>query len=582
MKNRVYGVTSQVIIVLTFFAGMWLNYFLISPVVIEEETGRYVGDQAIFFSYFQDNLPDNEEISGQMLEQLYPSASKLDNYNSELFVIGQSDGFVFNTVSIEEEGSASSILEEKYGKSAGKIMSDELREPRGNGRIVYESKTNSFYFTRYDGKHKLLFFCATEYKKAESDAASRFLMLFGIMLAGGILIILISFRNFRKVTKRTLEEAIVQQDLDTASEIQQSMLPHRNRQLMQVDIDAQIIPAQKVGGDLYYYFLRNGLLYFCVGDVSGKGMPAALCMSRAVTIFRNMAIEGKTPCEIAVRLNEELCYNNDKNIFLTAFIGAVGVYDGHMVYCNAGHDEPLYWSGKEGSTVEFLKTSENLPLGFDTSSKYVERSMNIGDNSMLLLYTDGINEARDRHRKLYGNERLRNFIEGAKELSSKEINDALIKDVNNFASGVQQSDDITLLTLRNIARPKALQIRNEIGELKKLRLFLEEIFRECPLDTKDLIKVRAGLDEAVTNVVRYAYTDSGDIELTAGIVNKELVFTLKDSGIEFNPLTFDSGAPSSEVLRVGGMGIPIMKASFDSIEYQRTDCFNKLIMKKKL
>jgi len=572
---KYYGIVNHVIILLIFFVGMLTNYFILYPIIEDEESKRIIGDieryseQLIFHA--DDLIADPSCVDS--LRKIIK-----DPYGGRL-MITKPDGTILYD-SEKESGNALYVLSEAYGEEAFNVLKNELEIIDRESRAHYSFPLKMSFFASYKEEAGIAIFYVAEYKVAGSKMIFAFNLLTKIMLVGAVLLIIISISNIRRLTKNIIEQTAANKDLETASAIQTSMLPRGSKHLLQLDVDARLMPAKKVGGDLYYYVLRQGVLYFCIGDVSGKGVPASLCMSRTVSLFRIIAMRGLSPAKIAENINTELCINNDQNMFVTAIIGAIRVFDGFVTYCNAGHEAPLYWNGREDSEVEYIKSSSNMPLGFDGESEFKEDSFVMEKNGMLLLYTDGVNEGRSRN-GLYGRSRLRTLVERLKNDTASEINSGIISEMIDFEKGEKQSDDITLLTLRNVKRTKELCIFNDIKELKKLSPFCEQIFKECTLDSKSMMRVRAGLDEALTNCVRYAYDGPArDITMTASISEGKLIFEIRDEGIEFNPLEYVP--EDTDTLKVGGLGISMIRSSFDDVKYARESGFNVLTLTKTL
>ena len=234
----------------------------------------------------------------------------------------------------------------------------------------------------------------------------------------------------------------IESELRIARDIQMSMVPNVFPQHEGLDMFAEMSPAKEVGGDLYGYVLRGDTLYFCVGDVSGKGVPASLFMAQSARLFRTLAIEGMMPADIALRMNNELAENNDRGMFVTMFIGMADLKTGRLDFCNCGHNPPLV----DG---QFLKMEyDNQPLGlWEDDPFYGETIENIW-NRQLLIYTDGLNEAENPKQELFGNQRLVELTTGKQGLSSKEMIALLQNAVEQHREGATPNDDLTLMCLK--------------------------------------------------------------------------------------------------------------------------------------
>ncbi len=238
----------------------------------------------------------------------------------------------------------------------------------------------------------------------------------------------------------TKEKERIESELRIAREIQRRMLPHAFPRRSDVDIYAMMTPAREVGGDLYAYALIDDMLYFCVGDVSGKGVPAALFMAEVTRMFRTLVDGHLTPDKIATRLNHALVEDNDQSMFVTMFIGLIDLKSGHMSFCNAGHNPPLL----DG---EFMEMEANAPIGLWPELQF--QSEEVGDmhGKTLFVYTDGINEAENIHKEQFGNHRLRNLLR--KNLGdARETSEAIHKAIEDFVGNAEPCDDLIKMCIK--------------------------------------------------------------------------------------------------------------------------------------
>lgn len=247
----------------------------------------------------------------------------------------------------------------------------------------------------------------------------------------------------------TTREAMLDRDLEIANRIQMSMLPAAvppDSGPEAIEVFGELTPAKAVGGDLYDYSVRNGQFYFCIGDVSGKGIPAAIVMAVASAQFRTLTTRESRPAHIMQALNESMIARNDSMMFVTLFIGVIDLATGRMDYCNAGHDAPVL-IGADGQ-VEFLPVEANLPVGVDADCKYVQQHVTVRPGTSIFLYTDGITEAEDPEHALFGMDRL---LASARQIGAVAPDTFLrsMKDaVHGFTREAEQSDDMTMLVIR--------------------------------------------------------------------------------------------------------------------------------------
>ena len=248
-----------------------------------------------------------------------------------------------------------------------------------------------------------------------------------------------------ELKQTTAQKASIENELKVASDIQMSMVPRifpafPNRN--DIDLYASMTPAKEVGGDLYDFFVQDDKLFFCIGDVSGKGVPASLFMAITRNMFRIIAHQNITPVEIATKINEFLSKDNNQGMFVTMFIGVADLKTGHLDFCNCGHNPPIL----DGKFLD-LEYS-NQPLGLWEDDPFYGESVDDIRGKQLLIYTDGLNEAENAQKELLGNERLLKLMESAGKLSPREVIDMLKNAVEKHRAGADPNDDLTLLCLR--------------------------------------------------------------------------------------------------------------------------------------
>ncbi len=209
--------------------------------------------------------------------------------------------------------------------------------------------------------------------------------------------------------------------------------------IMDLDFAASIVPAKEVGGDLYDYYIREEKLYFCIGDVSGKGVPASLVMAKACTLFRAISYDEPSPSCIATTMNTTLAANNPNQMFVTFFLGVLDLASGTLRYCNAGHNPPLILT----DDIRVLPSQPNLPLGVIDGIEYQEQEVVLEHDDALFLYTDGLTEAENAEAQLFGEERMKQVLHGRRP--SAEHLQSMQDAVRAFVGEAPQSDDLTML-----------------------------------------------------------------------------------------------------------------------------------------
>ena len=241
-----------------------------------------------------------------------------------------------------------------------------------------------------------------------------------------------------EVTTKAKER--IESELRIARDIQRRMLPHVFPKRRDVDLYAMMTPAKEVGGDLYGYALLDDQLYFCVGDVSGKGVPAALFMAEVTRMFRTLVDGHLTPEAIATRLNHALTENNDQGMFVTMFIGLIDLKTGHMEYCNAGHNPPLL----DG---QYMEVEPNAPIGLWEDLEYEGEEVDNMHGKTLFVYTDGINEAENIKKEQFGDERLQALLQ--RDLGdARQTSETIHKAVEDFVGEAEPSDDLTKMCIK--------------------------------------------------------------------------------------------------------------------------------------
>lgn len=254
-------------------------------------------------------------------------------------------------------------------------------------------------------------------------------------------------RHIQELTESTASRERMERELQIARNIQMGMVPHDFNLGKKVDLYASMVPAREVGGDLYDCFVQDDKLYLCIGDVSGKGVPASLFMSVARAMFRVVARQGLAPAEIARRINDTVSEKNDQMIFVTMFLAAVDLKTGVMEYCNCGHNAPVLFPGPDKAPA-FLDCLSNTALGIESGFDYEGQRVDDMRGKILFLYTDGLNEAENADHEQFGNDRMLACLGDGPFLDARSLIDRLSEAVASHVAGAEASDDLTMLCLR--------------------------------------------------------------------------------------------------------------------------------------
>lgn len=273
------------------------------------------------------------------------------------------------------------------------------------------------------------------------------LQVLGIMMI--ILIISSVFKNQRELNEINAQKDRMEGELQVASNIQMSMVPKifppfPNRD--DLDMSAFLVPAKEVGGDLYDFFIRDEKLHFCIGDVSGKGVPASLLMAVTRTQYRTLATHYDSPSRIVTSINDGMTDMNDNNMFVTFFCGILDLETGLLKYCNAGHNAPYILT----DAIRELDVKPNLPLGIMDGMVFEEQEVMMHYDDALFLYTDGLNEAENINHDQFGDEGIRAVLHTRRDADGHLK--AMEKAVIDFRGEADQSDDLTMLFIHYLKK----------------------------------------------------------------------------------------------------------------------------------
>ena len=406
-------------------------------------------------------------------------------------------------------------------------------------------------------------------------------------------IIHLSARNISRLQQATLEREHIDSELNIARKIQMDMVPktfppfpERN----DINIFGSLVPAKVVGGDLYDFVIRDEKLYFCIGDVSGKGVPGALVMAAVYTLFRSSIAHESGPSRIMQTLNESVCKNNESNMFVTMFIGVFDLPTGKLRYCNAGHDKP-YIIGQEARA---LQAKPHLPLGVMDDMIYTTQEETLTAGDMVFLYTDGLTEAMNVNHELFGIKRVEAMLEtfeGHGDCPTEALIDTVSEQVTAFVGDAEQSDDLTLLAVQYTPQEKPLILResltitNKVSEITKLNAFVQSATTAIHMENQLAHKIKLAVEEAVTNCIEYAYPADtiGDVTVAVEADDTTIRFIITDAGANFDPTNVSKADTTLSVDErpVGGLGVFLVRNLMDSINYERRDGKNILRMEKR-
>ena len=392
----------------------------------------------------------------------------------------------------------------------------------------------------------------------------------------------------------TAQKASIESELQVASGIQMGMLPktfptYPDRD--DVQLYASLTPAKEVGGDLFDFYFRDEKLFFCIGDVSGKGVPASLFMAVTRAVFRTVSARESMPDRIMASLNQTMVDMNETNMFVTLFIGVLDLPTGRLHYCNAGHDAPLL----VGAGVGMLPCDSNIPVGVMDQWKYTLQESQIFTGTTIFLFTDGLTEAEDATHAQFRMERVNDVAAHAladHQQEPRQLIGVMTDAVHQFVGDAEQSDDLTLMAIQYIKKQRDVKMRrsivlpNDVQEVPKLTAFVDAVCEAVGFNSTLTIKMNLAIEEAVVNVMNYAYPrgTKGDVTIEALSNDVRLKFTIIDSGTPFDPTVHSDvdTTLSAQDRPIGGLGIHLVRNIMDSINYERIDNLNVLTLRKKL
>ncbi len=408
------------------------------------------------------------------------------------------------------------------------------------------------------------------------------------------------------LTATTAAKERISGELSAAREIQMSIVPKLfppfpNRP--EIDLYAILIPAREVGGDLYdFMLLDEDHLYLAIGDVSGKGVPASLLMAVGKTLLKSTMQTVRDPARAMTQVNNELSEDNESCMFITMFCGILNIKTGAFIYANAGHNLP-FLTRHDGS-IQRLDNPPGPALGVAYGFAYQDYSTQLDDSDLLILYTDGVTEAMNPANVMFEESGLLEYIRREGHQKAKLFIENLGRAVQAHASGAEQSDDITALTVRYRATPDkaackrqsdtaseqkpeaVLSVKNRMEELNRMTSWIEEQGAVFALTMPLVMNLTLVLEEWVVNVISYAYADKSEhtIELRLWRKNNELQIEIEDDGRPFDPTAqadVDTAMPL-EHRKIGGLGIHFIRKTMDNFTYRRDNDHNIVTLVKRI
>jgi len=404
--------------------------------------------------------------------------------------------------------------------------------------------------------------------------------------------------HIEELQRETKQRERINSELRTASEIQQSLLPSDNEinnNALGIQLSAYLQPARAVGGDLYYYHIQKNdepLLRFVIGDVSDKGVAAAIFMARVVTAIRAIGEQVADPADLLTQLNHQLVEDNEACMFVTLLAGTLDLHSGELKIASAGHPMPFYLHAESDKVAQIKQITQlNGPALGLYEYQFESLKITIEPNSYLFAYTDGLDEATNTQNELYGEDSIIKNLKSHFPSSTSELISNTLSAVNQFTDDAEPADDLTLLAIhwegaikgRAKMHTKEITIKNRQEELEQVNSALNEYLVEHHLPESLLLELQLIAEEIMVNTINYGYADSVDETISVLISHNEhqITMTFIDRAKAFNPLELGEaqlGVPEAEDA-VGGFGVHLVKEMCDTCSYEYVAGENRFTVK---
>lgn len=558
-------------------------------------------------------------VKGVIVIEIYIDSLKVNNIGlvppegANLFIVDKVGEIIYNAKSdfyddkIAREGTVYEFLKETSDKDKGK------------GIYIYKDNAYRCFYKKVPDTQFILYVSIRENKikeninklqemileKNNSTLAlvyetSRNMFLYVLIFA--LATIAIIFFIAKKVSKSLATPINELSDiLNQASKIQKEMLPVEFEKLYarkDIELYAINIPESEVGGDFYNYIVRDNILYLIIADVSGSGMPAAMFMAKTNELLNSAIKLSDSPKVILSYTNMELCKNNKECYFVTIGLYCINLKTRKVLYANSGHEDSIII--KANNEIIQNEEKRSAPSGLNEFNNYEEGEFALEKGDILFLYTDGVVEAMNKNEELFGIDRLKNELKNIGTRNPKEIVLGIEKKVNDFESGLEQYDDITMLCFKfkdiNKDETKISKFEKEFKAVYDSVDEVDEFIENC-LSTsyadKDIYKkyineINLCIEEIVVNICDYAFDKKNDesnsfnVRVLIDQNEERMDITFIDNGKEFDP----SKMKNVNILQgidkrgIGGFGIYITKKFVDILEYNRKDEKNYLTITK--
>lgn len=366
-------------------------------------------------------------------------------------------------------------------------------------------------------------------------------------------------------------------ELRIALDIQKQMAPLPLPKRNDMSIAAVTTQTKAVVSNLYDYILRDGKLFFCIGDLNMKGAQASLIMAMTKAQFRALAANEDQPKLIVEALNEAMARNSGADMTITLFVGVLNLNDGRLLFCNAGHEAPVL----AGSGVGLLPTDKSMPIGKSIAAKFTQQDALIDPGTLLFLYTKGLKEVEDRQHQQFGQNRI--LGEALQTLKSGNMNpqnaiDNMTRAVKRFTGDDEHTSDMTLMALRYTGQSngnhyqRSITLSNDEDELPRLAQYVNNVCEALKIDKAEAKDINEAIEETVVNAMKHAYPEGekGNVNIEVRADKDKVSFVVRDRGIAYDPT------------KAYKQNMTAISSSMDSMEYERKADVNILTLTKNL
>lgn len=385
--------------------------------------------------------------------------------------------------------------------------------------------------------------------------------------------------------QQILAQERMQRELEIAAEIQVSLLPHGVPEFPGVEFAVASLPATEVGGDFYDFIsLDEDRLGIVVGDVAGKGVPAAMLTSVARTVLRVEAGYGHSPQRVMIQTNRALMQDLQyAEMFVTAFLAYLNPNDLTLSYANAGHTPGLWWHADRGTFEQLTATTP--PLGIQIADMAGDKTLRLSPSDFVMFYTDGVTEAMSPKHEVFGGERLLEALAGNPGGTADDLLQSVLSAVRAFRRSAPWSDDLTMIIMRvkPSASPQRPQLEPAVefvfqADLQVLEGISGQVTQFCrtlpdlpssPASDDFVYLVELAVSEICTNIIQHSYfMTGGEIRGSLTPLPNGIQIDLYDDGKSFDPASIPDPTPHPDSLNEGGYGLHIVRQIMDTVQYQ--------------